>query len=158
MLAERPRPAPWPRPWQVAFRDGFAPLLSDGGLEALRLALLHDSPELVQGETAAFPDDADPDRDPPTGCCPLGYAVWKGEPLHTAAAVEAWWLRLYDAAERRLLGGPAGVWELLDFIDEQPRPVVRRGLMLEVGRELARRAAVETTRIGASGPREVAGG
>jgi hypothetical protein len=57
------------------------------------------------------------------------------------AAVEAWWVGLYDAAERRLLDGLVGVWELLDFIDESPRPVVRRGLMLEVGRELARRAA-----------------
>jgi hypothetical protein len=154
VLAERPHPAPQLAPWQVAWRDGVAPLLSTAGLEALRSALLHDSPAVIQGETAAFPDGADPDHSPPAATCPLGYAGWKGELLDTVAAVEAWWLRLYDAAERRLLGGPAGVWELLDFIDESPRPVVRRGLMREVGRELARRAAG----VGAAAPREVAGG
>jgi hypothetical protein len=151
MLAERPHPAPRPRPWQVAFRDGFAPLLSTAGLEALRSALLHDSPAMVQGETAAFPDGTDPDRSPPTACCPLAYAGWRGEHLPTVASVEAWWLRVYDAAEVRLLDGRADGWELLDFIDDSPRPVVRRGLMREVGRELARRAAVETAGQEATG-------
>jgi hypothetical protein len=143
MLAERPRPSPRLAAWQVAFRNGFAPLLSTAGLEALRSALLRDDQAVVQGETAVFPDGADPDRSPPTATCPLGYAGWKGELLDTVAAVEAWWVGLYDAADARLVDGPAGVWEFLDFVDESPRPVVRRGLMLEVGRELARRAAVE---------------
>jgi hypothetical protein len=145
MLAERPRPAPRLRPWQVAWRNGFAPLLTTSGLEALRSALLHESPELVRGVTTTLPDGADPNDSPPTAACPLAYAGWRGDGLPSAAAVEAWWVELYDAADARLTDGPAGVWELLDFIDESPRPVVRRGLMLEVGRELARRAAVETT-------------
>jgi hypothetical protein len=107
-------------------------------LEALHAALAADSREITQN-TTTFP--------PPLEClagkpvemaCPIGYALWKGCGLATVGEVTAAFAELCQRADE-VLGEPAAVRHFLNHVDEIDRDRLRRGLLAEVGRELARR-------------------
>lgn len=76
------------QPWQVSWR-AIARHLSLAGLTALRDALRADSPELIQGTTVLSQPSglSDGPRWVIVGCCPIGYAGWKGEGLADSGAV-----------------------------------------------------------------------
>jgi hypothetical protein len=125
--------------WRDVWRRWAAPLLSTEGLEALRVALAEDSPELLQGRNTKADDELPDSDDECTGACPLAYAGWKAEALETVEEVEAWFAGLVNEISTRSLE-PAAASCLLGWIDDTPRSEMRRELLIETGRELARRA------------------
>lgn len=127
-------------PWQRAFRDGFAPLLGVGPLEALADALARDSAELMQHGTTTPPPYPGVQDWPCEAACPVGYLGWKGEGLQTVGEVAEYFARLCGEADD-LLGDPAGCRHLPAWWDETPRAEARPALLAEVRRELGRRAA-----------------
>jgi hypothetical protein len=129
--------------WQIAFRNGLAPLLSDAALEALAEALRTDDSKLIQGATTQPPPLSYVQDWPVEAACAVGYcAVVEcggfGEAL--VGQVEEYFARLcYDMDQQ--LGEPGGCRHLLNFIDSAPRDEMRRELLAEVGAELGRRGA-----------------
>jgi hypothetical protein len=126
--------------WRKVWRDGLAPLLSTAGLEALRLALLDDDPRLLQGATSSPPPLQCVQDWPVEGACALGYCGWVGDGLETVAEVEEFFARMCFEIDQRL-GEPAGCRWFLNWFDETPRDEMRRLLLAEVNRALARRQA-----------------
>jgi hypothetical protein len=124
--------------WRHCWRVGFAPQFSDAGLEALRLALTDDDPKLIQNGTT-MPRGYVLDW-PAEAACPVGYTGWMGDGLQTVGEVENYFGTLCEKAGRRL-GGAAGAAQMLNWIDDTPRDEMRRELLPEVERELARRVA-----------------
>jgi hypothetical protein len=80
--------------WRRVWRDGFAPLISNMGLQALRRALLQDDGRLLQGATTAPPPLQSTESWPVEGACGLGYCGWQGERLETVAQVEEFFARI----------------------------------------------------------------
>lgn len=75
--------------WQQVWRMGFAPLLSNEGLEALQGALQRDDRRLLQGATTV-PHPLHCVQDwPVEAACALGFCGWQGGGLKTVAEVEA---------------------------------------------------------------------
>ncbi len=124
--------------WRKVWRDGLAPLLSIEALEALRLALVHDDPRLIQQATTCPPPSDVFHEEDVEGACALGYCGWKGEGLPTVGQVEAFFIRTCLAADDAL-GEPAACRHFLNWFDETPRPTLRRLLLDEVQRALAER-------------------
>jgi hypothetical protein len=116
---------------QKVWREGFAPLLSTPGLEALAAALAGDDQALIQNATT-FPPPLQALREwPVEKACALGLAGWKGDCLATIGAVEEFFARLcYQVDEN--LGEPAACRWFLTWFDETDRPVMRRELLAEV--------------------------
>lgn len=128
--------------WQRVWRDGFAPGLSDAGLEALRDALVDDDPRLLQGCTTLPAALEDAVRWPVEAACVIGYCGWQSEGLETVAAVEEFFARAcLDADER--LGCPAACRWFLNWFDETPRDQMRELLLPEVVAILATRVPME---------------
>jgi hypothetical protein len=127
-------------PWQHAFRDGFAPLLGVGPLEALADALARDSAELMQHGTTTPPAFPGVEDWPVEAACAVGYCGWRGEGLKTVAEVNEYFCRLCAAATERL-GEPFGFGRFTGWFDHTPRGEMRPALLAEVRRELGRRAA-----------------
>ena len=61
--------------WQKAWRDGFAPLLSTAGLQALRRALIDDDERLVQGSTTSPPPMSCVQDWAVEGTCAIGFCA-----------------------------------------------------------------------------------
>src|SRR5438046_991148 len=74
--------------WRNVWRTGVAPLLSTESLEALRQALVHDDPRLLQGATTTPPPLQCVQDWPVEAACALGYCGWVGDGLETVAEVE----------------------------------------------------------------------
>src|SRR5262245_29901746 len=127
--------------WRQIWRMGLAPNLSRRGLAALEHALVSDDSRLLQGVTCAPPlVDVMSGR---TACaaCALGFTGWQGEGLRSIGQVADYFHRLCDAADEAL--GEAGACRFfLNWYDDMPRHEMRRELLAEVRRELARRHAV----------------
>jgi hypothetical protein len=124
--------------WRKVWREGLAPLLSTGALEALCHALLADDPRLVQGVTTTptpLPAAADLLVE---AACALGYCGWQGEGLETVGEVEEFFARMCFEIDQRL-GEPAGCRWFLNWFDETPRDTMRLELTPEVNRALAAR-------------------
>jgi hypothetical protein len=128
--------------WRKVWRDGLAPLLSVGGLEALRRGLATDDPRLLQGATTAPPPLPCVQDWPVEGACSVGYCGWRGEGLESVGEVEEFFARMCFEIDQRL-GEPAACRWFLTWFDETPRDEMRRGLLAEVNRALARRAAAD---------------
>src|SRR3954468_12278617 len=124
--------------WRSVWRNGVAPLLSLAGLEAFRLALLSDDSRLIQGATTT-PAPLECVQDwPVEAACALGYCGWEGDGLETVAEVEEYFARMCFEIDQRL-GEPAACRWFLNWYDETPRDEMRRVLLAEVNRAVARR-------------------
>ena len=126
--------------WRKVWREGLAPYISKTGLEALRQALLHNDPRLLQGATTTPPPLQALQDWPVEAACVLGYCGWQGDGLETVAEVEAFFARLCFEAEQ-VLGEPAACRWFLNWFDETPRDEMRALLLAEVERTLAQRPA-----------------
>ena len=124
--------------WRTVWREGFAPVLTLKGLEALRGALTSDDPRLVQGSTTTPPTLMCVQDWPVEAACALGFCGWQGERLETVGDVEAYFAKLCFEADKRL-GEPAGCRWFLNWFDETPRDRMRAPLLAEVERALADR-------------------
>ena len=101
--------------WRHAFRVGFAPQLTTIGLLALRHALEHDLPELMQGCTVMpFPLHVNSHL-PPEGCCAVTFAGWCGDGLRTVGELEEFFASTVSVAAVALNdpSGPRAVLELV---------------------------------------------
>ena len=124
--------------WRKVWRDGLAPHLSTAALIALQRGLQTDDRRLLQGATTS-PPPLECVRDwPVEAACVLGYCGWQGEGLETVAEVEEFFARACFEVDQRL-GEPAACRWFLNWFDDTPRNEVRRRLLPEVNRILARR-------------------
>jgi hypothetical protein len=121
-----------------AWRDGIAKWLSRPALEALARGLEEDDPRLIQGCTTEPPALTVAKDFRCEGACPIAYAGWiagKGTAA-TVAEVEEYMATIVNMANLDLNGE---AYAFLNWIDETPRDDMRRELLAEVNRELARR-------------------
>lgn len=135
------------RSWQEVWRNGFAPLLSTPGLEALAQAIREDDSRLVQGATTTPPPLMCVQDWPCEAACLLGFCGWIGDGLKTVGEVNEHFAKLCFDADQRL-GEPAACRWLLNWFDDTPRDVMRRDLLGEVERTLQERAQENPTVIG----------
>jgi hypothetical protein len=124
--------------WRKTWRNGFAPLLSTNGLQALRSVLVDDDPRLVQGSTTMPPPLMCVQDWPVEHACALGVCGWLGDGANTVGEVEEYFARLCFEADSNL-GEPAGCRWFLNWFDDTPRNEMRREMIAEVDVELVRR-------------------
>lgn len=143
--------------WRKSWRDGFAPLIGTEELQALRTAVATDDPRLVQGCTTQPPPLMCVQDWPVEAGCAIGFcgAMANGGllPLKgdedgeqsprqgsaaTVADAEEYFAKACQAADQKL-GELAGCRWFLAWFDETPRDDMRRELLPEIDRELARR-------------------
>jgi hypothetical protein len=129
--------------WRMVWREGFAPVLSISGVEALWQALQADDPRLTQGSTTTPPPLRSAQDRAIEGCCGIGYCGWKGEGLETVGEVDEYFARCCFEADQRL-GEPAGCRWFLNWFDDTPRDEMRNELLEEVERSLAQRYGIDT--------------
>ena len=124
--------------WRKVWREGFAPVLSTAGLQALRKALLGDDGRLTQGSTTTPPPLMCVQDWAVEGCCAVGFCGWQGEGLETVGQVEEFFARCCFEADQRLGEAAACRW-FLNWYDDTPREEMRTLLLSEVSRTLAER-------------------
>lgn len=125
--------------WRTVWREGFAPVLTLTGLEALRDALTGDDPRLVQGSTTTPPPLMCVQDWPVEAACALGFCGWQGEHLTTVGDVEEYFARCCFEADQRLGEAAACRW-FLNWFDDTPRDEMRKELLAEVERAIEERA------------------
>jgi hypothetical protein len=126
--------------WRKVWREGLAPQLSAPALEALARALTTDDPQLLQGATTTPPPLQCVQDWPVEAACALGFCGWRGDGLETVAEVEEYFAQACFEADQRL-GEQAACRYFLNWYDDTPRDEMRRQLLAEVNRTLARRLA-----------------
>jgi hypothetical protein len=124
--------------WRKVWREGFVPVLTTKGLEALRSALVTDDERLSQGSTTTPPPLMCVQEWPVEGACALGYCGWQGDGLHTVGAVEEFFATVCFEADVRL-GEPAACRYFLNWYDDTDRAEMRSELLDEVNLALANR-------------------
>lgn len=124
--------------WRLVWRDGFVPVLSNAGLNALREALTSDDPRLTQGSTTTPPPLMCVQDWPVEAADAIGFCGWQGEEHQTVGEVEEYFSRICFEADQRL-GEPASCRWFLNWFDDTPRADMRRQLLAEVERALAER-------------------
>jgi hypothetical protein len=124
--------------WRKVWREGLAPQLSVGALQALARGLMSDDSRLLQGATTTPPPLQSVQAWPVEAACGLGYCGWQAERLETVAEVEEFFARVCFEADLRL-GEPAACRWFLNWFDDTPRDDMRRLLLAEVKRTLAHR-------------------
>lgn len=133
---KRPESAPAMEPWRKVWREGLAPVISSAGLFALRDALRADDPRLIQGDTTR------PLRDTEhrliVGAGAIAFCGWQGNGLEVVKDVSKYFVQICCDADARL-GEEKAVYAFIEWYDETPRDTMRRELLSEVERELARR-------------------
>ena len=127
--------------WRFVWREGFVPVLSTPGLQALRQALLTDDHRLTQGSTTTPPPLMCVQDWPVEGACALGICGWLGDGLETVGQVEEHFARCCFEADQRL-GEPAACRGFLNWVDDTPRSRMRHELQAEVERALSERNAL----------------
>jgi hypothetical protein len=136
--------------WRLAWRNGFAPQLTDAELLALHEALATDDERLTQGSTTTPPPLMCVQDWPVEAGCVLGFcgAIANGG-FGTATVGEAeefFATKCFQADQS--LGEPAACRWFLNWFDDTPRPEVLRDLLAEVERALADRGVtVEDWRL-----------
>jgi hypothetical protein len=128
--------------WQKVWRDGFAPLLSTAGLQALRQALIDDDERLVQGSTTSPPPLTCVQDWLVEGTCAIGFCAWQGEGFETVGEIEDQFAQCCFEADRRL-GEPAACRYFLNWFDDTPRDQMRRQLLAEVELTLSERFPID---------------
>jgi hypothetical protein len=124
--------------WRHAWRNGFAPLLSTGQVEALRQGLVSDDDTLKQGLTVTPPPLQCVADWPVEEACPVAYCGWKGAGLKTVEEVEGFFARKCWEADQRL-GEPAACRFFINWVDDTPRDEMRKELLIEVQRTIRER-------------------
>lgn len=124
--------------WKLVWRSGFAPVLSDAALAALRTGLEADDPRIVQGCTTTPPPLMCVQDWAVEAACPLGYAGWHGDDLTTVGETEEHFAKCCFEADQRL-GEPAACRWWLNWWDDTPRNEAFREMAAEVRREIFRR-------------------
>ena len=124
--------------WRTVWRDGFVPVISTTGLEALQHALQSDDLRLTQGSTTTPPPLMCVADWKCEGACAVGLAGWLGDDLETVGEVEEFFARVCFEADQRL-GEPAACRWFLGWYDKTPRDEMRRELLSEVKLALAGR-------------------
>ncbi len=133
--------------WQRVWREGFAPLLSTAGLEALREALASDDRRLLQGATTLPPPLQCVAAWPVEACCAVsycgvadlgGFLLPQENPAATVAEVEEFFYRACLYCDKRL-DEPCGCRHFTGWFDDTPRDEMRKLLLAEVERTLAER-------------------
>ena len=124
--------------WRKVWREGIAPQLSTGGLQALARALLDNDERLMQGSTTAPPPLQCMQECAVEGACGVGYCGWQGDGLETVAEVEEFFARVCFECDQRILE-PASCRFFLNFWDDMPRDEARAQLLAEVERALTER-------------------
>src|SRR5437660_4003681 len=127
--------------WRKVWREGFAPVLSTAGLQALRTALTEDDGRLLQGATTSPPPMMCVQDWPVEATCAVGFCAWQGEGLETVGEVEEFFARACYEADQKL-GEPAACRYFLNWFDDSPRDQMRAELLAEVERVLAERFPV----------------
>jgi hypothetical protein len=123
--------------WRRVWRDGFAPVLPTSGLQRLATALRDDDWRLVQGSTTVPPDGNWRAK----RTCPGAFCVWE-EPM-SCTKIRLLFGFVCDKAQLRLYrykDADLHIGGLLNWIDNTPRAEMREQLLVEVNRELSRRA------------------
>ncbi len=126
--------------WQLAWRQGIAPNLSDRALQALKKALEIDDRTLIQGASTQPPPLQAVQDWPVEAACAISFAGWKGESLQTVADVEEFFARVCYEADQAL-GEPSAARFFINWFDESPRQEMRAELLAEVKLTLAQREA-----------------
>jgi hypothetical protein len=129
--------------WQLAWRRGIAPSLSDRGLLSLKKALETDDPALIQGASIKPPPLQATQDWPVEAACAICFVGWRGDGLETVADVEEFFARTCFEADQAL-GEPAGCRYFLNWFDETPREQMRIQLLAEVTLALYERQLEET--------------
>jgi len=125
--------------WRRIWREGFVPHLPRRGLLALRRALLHDDPRLVQGRVSIPPPlDAVRDRSV-EGACAVGFCGWQGEGHASVGRVLDFYDRTCELADAAF-NEPAACRYFLNWFDDTPRADMRRELLTEVNLALSEAA------------------
>lgn len=130
-------------PWQVAWRQGFAPLISNSGLKSLLTALEEDDPRLLQGATTMPPPLQCVMDWPVEGACALGYCGWRGDGLDSVGEVEEYFAQRCFECDQAI-GEPAGCRHFLNWFDDTPRHQMRAMLIAEVVRSMEERRQKES--------------
>lgn len=124
--------------WRKVFRYGAAHFLSTAGLQHLANALENDDPAMIQGSTTSPPPLPCVGSWPIEGACGLAYACWKGEGLHSVSEVEIAFSKLTFQIDTEI-GEPGDCRWFLNWFDSSPREEMRRLLLPEVKRAIAKR-------------------
>ncbi len=135
-------------PWRRVFREGIAPQLPLGALEALRHGLLKHDPRLRPGATVEV--GWTPRGTGITQACAIGYGAWKGLQLTTAADIEMFFNEVCDRANQ-ILEDPGACGAFINWFDGHRREFVFPLLLTEVNRAIAV-ATAEATVFQDSGP------
>ncbi len=144
--------------WRYAWRRGVGPILPTAGLTALKEALEKDSPELRQPDLNNLDgvDITSPSlrRCRVTQACAIEYCGWKGAGLRQQGELWDYCADICERAEE--LAGPLADDAFTWWFCTTPREEMRRLLLPEVVRELARRekANQPTSRVR---PKRIAG-
>jgi hypothetical protein len=124
--------------WLKVWREGVAPQLSTPGLVALRDGLRRGDERLLQGQTTSPPPLQCVQDWPVEGACAVGYCGWQGDGLKTVAEVEEFFARVCFETDNRL-GEPAACRWFLNWFDDTPWAELKKLLLPEIEREIARR-------------------
>ncbi len=125
--------------WQIAFRRGFAPLMTVAELQALATALETDDPRLIQGTVTTPPPVLG--RWQCQGGCAIGLAAMLAGYATVQAVVERF-AEICHGADARLDEPVAARW-FLTWVDNVSRETLRNELLPEVRRALAARVTVD---------------
>lgn len=123
--------------WRTMWRENIAPRLPTGGLEMLRKALLVDDARLLQAQTVEWRSRWSGLWEEVIGACPVAYCHWRHRWWLSPGNLYAFFWGVEDGCPGKRIGPFTSWW------DNGERYDVRRQLLAEVNRELARRAALK---------------
>jgi hypothetical protein len=131
--------------WKHVWRTGIVPQVSTEGLQRLRRALLEDDSRVLTGSTCFPPPLQCCEDERVERCCPVCWLILAGkspEAISVGLLDEAFARLCWEAD--KLCGQPMSIRYLLNWIDETPRPELRKQLIVECDLALAGRMPAET--------------
>lgn len=130
--------------WQRAFRDGIAPNLSDNELACLAEGIRNKDERIVNGCGIVPEPSPMNSAKTPTHADPVNYAIWVGnKDVQTVGDLEERSARVMFEADQ-ILGQPAAVRYLLNWIDDNPLETTMPQLLALVEEIIRARAGALT--------------
>src|SRR5437868_8798081 len=111
--------------WRRVWREGLAPQISNDGLHALKSALVHDDPRLLQGVVSSPPPLDELRACAVHGGCAIGITGWLGDGLASVGQIEDFFANVCESADAAF-HEPAACRFFFDWYDEAPRTEMRR--------------------------------